>query len=218
MQRHRCAPRGGRCGGFGRRAGPSRRCAPLPRLQALLPAPPAAALTALTLKSLSNQNRKTRPTASAHRLARAAPPPVRDHVSAATGSRMLVVGGCTAAGYVDGSRVHVLETESLVWAQLRCGGQVPSARAGHAAAMTPSHGAHGGSDLCIFGGGDGRRGFADLFRLDLASAAWSKVRLAPLSAAPGAPAPACPGGWEVGETPALAPPAAARLPCSHPRA
>ncbi|KAJ1619945.1 hypothetical protein T492DRAFT_403997 [Pavlovales sp. CCMP2436] len=109
-----------------------------------------------------------------HKCSGHVPVAVRDHVAIAAGSRMLVVGGSTAAGYVDGSKLAVLETETMVWAQVRCSGQVPSARAGHAVAMTPSM-SEGGWDLCIFGGGDGLRGFSDLFRLDLTSSEWSKV-------------------------------------------
>jgi len=75
---------------------------------------------------------------------------------------------------VDGSSLSVLDTDSMVWETVRCGGGVPSARAGHAAAMAPST-SDAGWDLVVFGGGDGTRGFADLYRLDLTTLEWAKV-------------------------------------------
>ena len=82
-----------------------------------------------------------------------------DHSAIAVGQRVLLLGGSNSDGYLSFARIPVFHTDTLAWSRLVCGGQVPSARAGHVAAAVSSG---GGYNLYVFGGGNSTSGFDDL--------------------------------------------------------
>ena len=89
-------------------------------------------------------------------------PPTCDHAAVAVGSRVLLLGGSNADGYLGFNRIPVFHTDTLAWSRLTCAGQVPHARAGHVAACVAAGARGGGWHIFVFGGGNSNSGFNDL--------------------------------------------------------
>lgn len=104
-------------------------------------------------------------------------PPCCDHTAVALGSTILLLGGSESSGYRSFEQIPTFDTDKLSWARLRCGGAVPSARAGHVAAAISSGDASGapGAHIYIFGGGNSLTGFDDLHVLHTATSRWTKL-------------------------------------------
>ena len=100
------------------------------------------------------------------------PPPCHDHTATTCGSRVLLLGGSSADGYVGLSTLSILNVDQLSWALVRTSGAVPRPRAGHGAAAVQTEAR--GWDVYLFGGGASAAGFDDLHVLD---EAWNWKKL-----------------------------------------
>ena len=90
-------------------------------------------------------------------------PPSCDHAAVAIGTRVLLLGGSNANGYLSFSRIPVFHTDTLSWSRMACGGDVPGARAGHVSVASFGGAQSGGNwQLYVFGGGNSTSGFNDL--------------------------------------------------------
>lgn len=85
------------------------------------------------------------------------------HAAVNLGSRIAVIGGCNLRCYSD---VHLLDTDSLSWAQVAVTGSTPSPRGGHSATKA-------GDYVYTFGGADGETTFGDVHRLDPRAMVWT---------------------------------------------
>ncbi|KIZ01419.1 hypothetical protein MNEG_6538, partial [Monoraphidium neglectum] len=103
-------------------------------------------------------------------LAAAALPPSAGHSVTVWGERLLVLGGHTKDKNPKAKiAARVLDPSTMEWSALATTGQAPCARGGHSATLL-------GEKLYVFGGEDcSRCPLADLFVLDLATLAWTKL-------------------------------------------
>ncbi|CAH8334830.1 unnamed protein product [Eruca vesicaria subsp. sativa] len=97
------------------------------------------------------------------------PPSARDsHTSSIWKNKIIVVGGEDLDDYYL-SDVHILDTETFVWKQMKTSGQVLTPRAGHVTVALERN-------LFVFGGfTDSQNLYDDLYVLDVEMGVWSKV-------------------------------------------
>ncbi|CAF2064740.1 unnamed protein product [Brassica napus] len=97
------------------------------------------------------------------------PPSARDsHTCSAWKNKIIVVGGEDLDDYYY-SDVHILDTETFVWKQMKTLGQVLTPRAGHVTVALERN-------LFVFGGfTDSQNLYDDLYVLDVETGVWSKL-------------------------------------------
>ncbi|CAA7043224.1 unnamed protein product [Microthlaspi erraticum] len=97
------------------------------------------------------------------------PPSARDsHTCSVWKNKMIVVGGEDLNDYYL-SDVHILDTETFVWKELKTSGQVLTPRAGHVTIAFERN-------LFVFGGFTNSQNlYDDLYVLDVETGVWSKV-------------------------------------------
>ncbi|KAG2313274.1 hypothetical protein Bca52824_024831 [Brassica carinata] len=92
------------------------------------------------------------------------------HTCSTWNRKIIVVGG----QHFDGdylSDVHILDTDTFAWKQLKTSGQALTPRAGHVTVVTERN-------LFVFGGfADSKNLYNDLFVLDLETCVWSKIAI-----------------------------------------
>ncbi|KAJ0229447.1 hypothetical protein HA466_0316080 [Hirschfeldia incana] len=93
------------------------------------------------------------------------------HTFSIWNKKFIVVGGEDFNGnYL--SDVHILDTDTFAWKQLKTSGQVLTPRAGHVTVIIT------GSCLFVFGGFDNSQNlYNDLYVLDLETCVWSKIAM-----------------------------------------
>ncbi|KAG5380967.1 hypothetical protein IGI04_028809 [Brassica rapa subsp. trilocularis] len=97
------------------------------------------------------------------------PPSARDsHTCSTWKNKIIVVGGEDLDDYYY-SDVHILDTETFVWKQMKTSGQVLTPRAGHVTVALERN-------LFVFGGfTDSQNLYDDLYVLDVETSVWSKL-------------------------------------------
>ncbi|XP_033131478.1 nitrile-specifier protein 1 isoform X1 [Brassica rapa] len=97
------------------------------------------------------------------------PPSARDsHTCSTWKNKIIVVGGEDLDDYYY-SDVHILDTETFVWKQMKTSGQVLTPRAGHVTVALERN-------LFVFGGfTDSQNLYDDLYVLDVETGVWSKL-------------------------------------------
>ncbi|ESQ27747.1 hypothetical protein EUTSA_v100194641mg, partial [Eutrema salsugineum] len=97
------------------------------------------------------------------------PPTARDsHTCSTWKNKIIVVGGEDLDDYYL-SDVHILDTDTLVWKELKTSGQLLTPRAGHVTVALERN-------LFVFGGfTDSQNLYDDLYVLDVETGVWSKV-------------------------------------------
>ncbi|KAM1786570.1 hypothetical protein ACFX12_039329 [Malus domestica] len=97
------------------------------------------------------------------------PPSLRDsHTCSSWKNKLIVMGGEDAHNYYL-SDVHILDTDTLIWRELKTTGQFMTPRAGHCTIAF-------GKNLFVFGGfTDSQNLYGDLYMLDVDTAVWTKV-------------------------------------------
>ncbi|XP_044476218.1 kelch domain-containing protein 3-like isoform X3 [Mangifera indica] len=97
------------------------------------------------------------------------PPSARDsHTCSSWKNKIIVVGGEDGHDYYL-SDVHILDSETLTWKELKTSGQMLSPRAGHATVAF-------GKNLFVYGGfTDSQNLYDDLYMLDVDTGVWTKV-------------------------------------------
>ncbi|KAF2592903.1 hypothetical protein F2Q70_00045403 [Brassica cretica] len=97
------------------------------------------------------------------------PPSARDsHTCSTWKNKIIVVGGEDLDDYYL-SDVHILDTETFVWKQMKTSGQVLTPRAGHVTVALERN-------LFVFGGfTDSQNLYDDLYVLDVETGVWSKL-------------------------------------------
>eukprot|EP00002_Diphylleia_rotans_P014307 TRINITY_DN2788_c0_g2_i3.p1 TRINITY_DN2788_c0_g2~~TRINITY_DN2788_c0_g2_i3.p1 ORF type:complete len:560 (-),score=132.18 TRINITY_DN2788_c0_g2_i3:419-2098(-) len=90
------------------------------------------------------------------------------HSATACDHMIYVFGGGDGTVYLND--LHVLDTETLSWTQAYVSGTPPAPRSRHSATMLP------GKRMLVFGGGDERRVYDDIYCLDIATMSWARLR------------------------------------------
>ncbi|XP_022921955.1 acyl-CoA-binding domain-containing protein 6-like [Cucurbita moschata] len=97
------------------------------------------------------------------------PPSPRDsHTCSSWKNKVIVIGGEDAHDYYL-SDVHILDTDTLVWTELKTSGELLPPRAGHTTIAF-------GKSLFVFGGfTDAQNLYNDLHMLDIETGVWTKI-------------------------------------------
>ncbi|XP_027331059.1 tip elongation aberrant protein 1 isoform X2 [Abrus precatorius] len=100
------------------------------------------------------------------------PPSPRDsHTCSSWKNKIIVIGGEDGHDYYL-SDVHILDTDTLIWRELKTSGQLLPPRAGHSTVSF-------GKNLFVFGGfTDAQNLYNDLYMLDIDTGIWTNVTIA----------------------------------------
>ncbi|KAK7328499.1 hypothetical protein VNO77_22608 [Canavalia gladiata] len=108
-----------------------------------------------------------------HATTSGTPPSPRDsHTCSSWKNKIIVIGGEDERDYYL-SDVHILDTDTLIWRELRTSGQQLPPRAGHSTVSF-------GKNLFVFGGfSDAQSLYNDLYMIDTETGVWTKVTTTP---------------------------------------